>query len=158
MSKKITALLLIFILLCGCSKEAKFGVEQFVSRMNKEYETAYKTADFMLGTDKSDKRYLICDSNDGLITLFIDDNNDITGVSLLINESMDINQGINTFCNICSVFTGTDNESQKEIFNSCMITADTIKYADSNMVITVGKYKYTVVCNDYSVTYFCDRV
>ena len=158
MIKKITALICILLCLCGCSQEEKFGLEQFVSRMNEQYNTTYKTADFMLGTDAENKKYLFCDSSEGLISLSLDSNNDIIGVSLLINESMDINDGINTFCKICSVFTGSDENIQRSTLTNCQITSDTIKYADSNMVITVGKYKYTVVCNDYSVTLFCDRV
>lgn len=158
MIKKITALICVLLCLCGCSQEEKFGLEQFVSRMNEQYNSTYKTADFMLGTDADNHEYLFCDSNDGLISLSIDSNNDIIGVSLLINESMDINKGINTFLNICCIFKSNDEESEKKIFTDCNITTHTIKYADSNMVITVGKYKYTVVCNKYSVTFFCDRV
>lgn len=158
MIKKITILTVVFLLLCGCSKETKFGIEQFVSRMNEQYKTTYKTADFMFGTNENDEKYLFYDSIDGLITLSLDNNNDIKGVSLLINESMDINEGVNTFCRLCCIFTGTDEETQRSTLSNCTITADTIKYADSNIVITVGKYKYTVVCNEYSVTFFCDRV
>ena len=158
MIKKIIALICVLLCLCGCSKEEKFGLQQFVSRMNEQYNTTYKTADFMLGTDAKNQKYLFYDSNDGLITLSLDKNNDIIGVSLLINESIDINKGINTFLNICCVFKCSSNEDEKKVFADCGITTDTIKYADSNMVITVGKYKYTVVCNEYSVTFFCDRV
>ena len=158
MFRKLTVIVLVLLFLCGCSKESKFGVEQFVSRMNEQYETTYKTADFMLGNGQNDEKFLFCDSAQGLITLSLDNNNDIIGVSLLINESMDINDGINTFCKICSVFTGSDENIQRSTLTNCQITSDTIKYADSNKVITVGKYKYTVVCNDYSVTLFCDRV
>ncbi len=158
MIKKITAVICILLCLCGCSQEEKFGLEQFVSRMNEQYNTTYKTADFMLGTDAKNQKYLFCDGNDGLVSLSLDSNNDIIGVSLLINESIDINKGINTFLSICCIFKGNDNENEKKIFTDCNITAHTIKYADSNMVITVGKYKYTVVCNEYSVTFFCDRV
>lgn len=158
MFKKITVLVLIFLILCGCSQEAKFGVQQFTMRMNEQYETTYETADFIFGTDNSGERYLFHDGNEGLITLSLDSNNDIKGVSLLINESMDINEGINTFCIICCVFTGNDKNTQQEILSDCEINHNTIKYADSNKVITVGKYKYTIVCNEYSVTLFCDRV
>lgn len=157
MVKKIVALVCLLLLLCGCSQESKFGIQQFTTRMNEQYETTYKTADFVLGTDANNNKYMFCESNEGLISLSLDDNNDIKGISLLINESMDINEGINTFCRLCCVFTGNDDETQRSILSQCTITADTIKYADSNMVITVGKYKYTVVCNDYSVTLFCDR-
>lgn len=126
--------------------------------MNEQYETTYKTADFMLGTDENGKKYLFCDNSYGLTSLSLDSDNRIIGVGLLINESMDINDGINTFCNICCIFTDNDESTQQEILAQCRITVDTIKYADNNTVITVGKYKYTVVCNEYSVTFFCDRV
>ena len=56
------------------------------------------------------------------------------------------------------MFTNNDYDTQKATLENCQINTDTIKYADSNNVITVGKYKYTVICNDYSVTFFCDRV
>lgn len=158
MIKKLTALICILLCLCGCSQEEKFGLEQFVSRMNEQYNTTYKTSDFMLGTNAENKKYLFCDSSEGLISLSLDSNNDIIGVSLLINESIDINKGINTFLNICCIFKGNDEKSEKKIFTDCNITDHTIKYADNNTVITVGKYKYTVVCNEYSVTFFCDRV
>ena len=158
MIKKIIALICVLLCLCGCSQEEKFGVEQFVTRMNKQYNTTYKTIDFVLGEDVESNKYMFYNGNEGLITLSIGSSNDIVGVSLLTNESIDINQGINTFLNICCIFKGNNEESEKKIFNNCNITADKIKYADSNTVITVGKYKYTVVCNEYSVTFFCDRV
>ena len=158
MIKKIIALICVLLCLCGCSQEEKFGLEQFVTRINDNYNTTYKTSDFMLGTDKNDCKYLFCDSKDGLISLSIDSDNNIIGVGLLVNESIDINDAINTFLNICCIFKSSDNESEKKVFTDCKINSDTIKYADSNMVITVGKYKYTIVCNEYSITFFCDRV
>lgn len=158
MVKKLTCLICILLTLCGCSQEQKFGIEQFVWRMNEQFETTYKTSDFMLGTDEDEKRYLFCDNNYGLTALSLDSNNNIVGVGLLINESMDTNDAINTFLNFCCIFTGNDKSTQQEILTQCRITNDTIKYADNNTVITVGKYKYTIVCNEYSVTLFCDRV
>lgn len=158
MIKKLICLICILLTLCGCSQEQKFGIEQFVWRMNENFETTYKTSDFMLGTDENEKKYLFCDNNYGLTSLSLDSDNNIIGVGLLVNESMDINDAINTFCNICCIFTDNEISTQKEIFTQCKINADTIKYADNNTVITVGKYKYTVVCNEYSITLFCDRV
>ncbi len=158
MIKKMIILICIFLILSGCSQETKFGMQQFVIRMNKQYGTTYKTADFLYGTDESNQSYMFYDSADGLITLSLNDDNSIIGVSLLITESMDINKGINTFCNICCVFTGNDEEAQQKVLLDCKINYDTIKFADNNMVITVGKYKYAIVCNEYSVTLFCDRV
>lgn len=149
---------LTLIILCGCSQESKFGVQQFVERMNTLYETDFTTDEFILGTDNEDKNYLFCDRNGILMSLSIDTNNTICGVGLTITESMDINIGLDTFLQISSVFTGKTEDEQNAILTDCGITADKIKYADSNFVITIGKYKYSVICNDYSVTLFCDRV
>lgn len=160
MLKKITVWLicLALITLCGCSQESKFGVQQFVERMNTLYETDYTTDEFILGNTEDGKSYLFCDRNGILLALSIDTNNALCGVGLTITESMDINIGLDTFLQICGVFTGKSEDEQKEILIKCGITDDKIEYADSNFVITVGKYKYSVVCNDYSVTLFCDRV
>ena len=103
MIKKITALICVLLCLCGCSQEEKFGLEQFVLRMNEQYNTTYKTGDFMLGTDTKNQKYLFCDNNDGMISLSLDSNNDIIGVSLLINDSIDINKGLNTFVDLILV-------------------------------------------------------
>lgn len=160
MFKKIMAICVCFTFafLCGCSKESKFGVQQFTERMNNQYETDFRTADFILGTDKNGGNYLFCEKGDMLIFLFLDTNNTIKGSGLLITESMDINEGLNTFLQICCVLTGESEESQRATFTNCGITKEKIKYADSNSVITVGKFKYSIICNDYSITLFCDRV
>lgn len=157
MIKKITALSLIFLFLCGCSRETKFGIQQFVARMNEQFDTTYETKNFLYA-ENDGNRYLFHDGDEGLVSLIIDKDNDITGVSLLITESMDINAAINTFTELCCVFTDSEKTSQNKLLSDCNINADTIKYADSNMVITIGKYKYTVICNEYSVTLFCDRI
>lgn len=156
--KKICCLTIILCLLCSCSKESKFGIEQFVSRMNKEFLTAYKTSDFMLGVDENGNNYLFIDGDNYLLSLPLNSNNDIIGVSLLCTQDYDISAAVNEFQNICCVFTENDTDTQRSILNDCGITADTIKYTDSNSIITVGKYKYTVVCNQYSITLFCDKI
>lgn len=148
----------VFIFLCGCSQESKFGVQQFVERMNTQYGTDFATADFILGTDETGRNYLFCEKDKMLISLSIDANNTICGAGLVLTESMDINAGLNTFLQICCILTGEDEESQRATFKNCGITEEKIKYADSNFVITVGKFKYSVICNDYGVTLFCDRV
>lgn len=142
----------------GCSQESKFGVQQFTERINSQYETDYVTSDFILGTDENGENYLFCEKDDMLISLAIDTNNTISGVGLLLTESMDINAGLDTFLQICCVFTGESEDNQRATFLNCGITQEKLKYADSNFVITVGKFKYSVICNDYSVTLFCDRV
>lgn len=142
----------------GCSKESKFGVQQFTARMNEQYGTDFATADFIFGTNEADESYLFCQREELMISLSLDNNNTIRGVGLLLTESMDIKEGLDTFLQICCVFTGQDDENQRATLKNCGITEEKIKYADSNFVITVGKFKYSVICNDYSITLFCDRV
>ena len=160
MIKKICVFLLIFVLcsFCGCSQESKFGIEQFTHRMNTQFEMNLNTADFMYGQSENEENYLFYEDGDFLITLSLNANNSINGVGLLITESMDIKSGLDTFYKICSVFTGDSYENQKDTIESKGINSDEIKYADNNFAITVGKYKYSVICNDYSITLFCDRV
>lgn len=159
MFRKIVSICVCFaiIFLCGCSQESKFGVQQFVERMNSQYGTDFATADFILGTDENEENYLFCERGDMLISLSLDTNNTIRGVGLLLTESMDINDGLDTFLQICCVFMGENEENQRATLKNCQITEEKIKYADSNFVITVGKFKYSVICNNYSVTLFCDR-
>lgn len=146
------------VFLCACSKENKFGVEQFVDRMNSQFEYSLNTADFILHIDENENNNLFSELESSLITLSLDNNNDINGISLLSTNSQDIENTLDFFCDVCCVFTSNDYDTQKAILDDCNIKADTIKYADSNNVITVGKYKYTVVCNEYSITLFCDKI
>ena len=58
---------------------------------------------------------------------------------------------------MCSILTGNNYENQLKIFNDSEFFSDKIKFADGNSVITVGRYKYTIVSNDYAITFFCDK-
>lgn len=160
MYKKTLTFFLIFtfIVLCGCSKEDKFGVEQFVDRMNYQFKYELDTKSFILGINENENNNLFYERDTSFITLSLDANNNINGVCLLITDSETISDSLTFFCEMCCVFTGNDIETQKSIFTSYKINEETIKFADNNTVITVGKYKYTIVCNNYSVTLFCDRV
>ena len=157
--KKLLAILMVFITVffSACSKESKFGIQQFVERMNKTYKTEYQTSDFFL-TKREDENILFLSEENSLISVFIDSNNYIKGVSLLITADGDIDKGKNTYCQMCSIFTGNDYESQMKIFTESEFFNEDIKFADGNSLITVGRYKYTIVCNDYSITFFCERV
>ncbi len=157
--KKLLTVLITFMLvfISACSKESKFGAEQFVTRMNHEYETDFMTSDFLL-CKAGEKNALFCDGNDSFITLSLDSENEIVGVGLMITADSDTGYGTEMFCKISSVFTGNDYDTQNKILSDCSITANKIKFTDSNTVITVGKFKYTTVCNKYSVTLFCDRI
>ena len=160
MYKKILIffLTLTLCLLCGCSKESKFGVEQFVYRMNTQFEYGLDTSLFILGINENNKNHLFYETDSSLITLSLDNNNNITGICLLEIDTLKTTETINLFSHMCSVFTGNDYETQCSNFSSYKINEETIKIADNNTVITVGKYKYTIVCNQYSITLFCDRI
>ena len=157
--RKLLAILMVFITVffSACSKESKFGIQQFVERMNKTYKTEYQTSDFFL-TKREDENILFLSEENSLISVFIDSNNYIKGVSLLITADGDIENGKDTYCQMCSIFTGNDYESQMKIFTESDFFNEDIKFADGNSLITVGRYKYTIVCNDYSITFFCNRV
>lgn len=161
MIKKIAVifLTLIFIatLFCSCSQESKFGIEELCKRTNENFGTSLKSEDFFLA-ENGDERFLIYENGNTLISVSIDTNNTVKGVSVLLTSDGNINDGIELFYELCCVFTCNEPTSQKEILDSCGITADKTEFADSNSIFTVGKYKYVVVCNRYSVTLFCDRV
>lgn len=157
--KKLLAILMVFItlLLCSCSKESKFGVQQFVERMNKAFETDYNTNEFML-SEKNDENFLFLTREKNMITLLLDNNNNIKGISLLITADSNIENAKELYCKICSVLTGNSYENQLKIFNESDFFTDKIKFTDGNSLITVGRYKYTIVSNSYAITFFCDRI
>ena len=157
--KKLLAILMVFItlLLCSCSKESKFGVQQFVERMNEAFETDYSTNEFML-SEKNDENILFLTRESNMITLILDKDNNINGISLLITADGNIENSKKLYCQMCSILTGNNYENQLKIFNDSEFFSDKIKFADGNSVITVGRYKYTIVSNDYSITFFCDKI
>ena len=157
--KKLLAFIMVFItvFLCSCSKESKFGVQQFVERMNETFSTDYTTSEFML-SEKNDDNLLFMTRENNMITLPLDEKNNIKGLSLLITADGNIEKAKKLYCQMCSIITGNDYDNQLKIFNEANFFSDTIKFADGNSLITVGRYKYTIVCNDYAITFFCDRV
>lgn len=158
--KKLLALFIVFIIIFfnSCSKEEKFGVEQFVDRINKNYNTEYSTSDFLLGKNQREENCLFYEQENSMIVLILNNENLITGTGLLITDDSNIQEYINDFCRISSTITNSDYTKQSEILEQCGINTDNIKKTDSNWIITVGKYKYSVVCNSYSITLFCERV
>lgn len=157
--KKLLAVLIVFItiFLCSCSKESKFGVQQFVERMNENYDTDYQTSEFLL-SEKDDENFLFLTRKNNMVTLLLDDDNNIKGISLLVTADENIENAKKTYCQMCSIFTGNDYNNQIKIFNDADFLSEEIKFADGNSIITVGRYKYTIVCNDYSITFFCDKI
>lgn len=154
--KKIFVIICCFLLLlCGCSKESKFGIEQFVERVNRQYEYTLNTADFILGKDAENNNNLFLETDNILISLSLDEENNIIGLSLLTVPPNNIDASIVTFCQLSSILTGNDYNRQSDIMK---VFDGKIKFTDNSFVSTVGKYKYTVVCNEHSITLFCDKV
>ena len=159
MKRLLTILLLIIIIfLTGCSKEEKFGIDQFVVRINHEYNTQYKTSYFLSGKNSTEENCLFYEYGDYLLTLRMNDSNQIVGAGLLTTNGERLTEYISEFCRITSVLCGTEYNQQADILGSCGILAENIKMTDSNWMVTVGKYNYSVVCNSYSITLFCDRI
>lgn len=158
--KKLLAFFTVFIIIFfnGCSKEEKFGVEQFVDRINQNYETEYKTSDFLLGKNQNEENCLFYEQGNTMIALLLNNENQITGTGLLITDDSNTQEYINEFCRISSILTNSEYVKQNEILEQCGIDKNSIKLTDSNWIITVGKYEYSVVCNNYSITLFCERV
>ena len=157
--KKLLAIIMVFIslFLCSCSKESKFGVQQFVERMNDTFMTDYTTSEF-LQSKKNDDSFLFLTREHNMIALLLDIDNNIKGISLTITADGNIENAKKLYCQMCSVFTCNDYEMQCKIFSDSDFLNESIKFADSNSLITVGRYKYTVVCNRYAITFFCDKV
>lgn len=157
--KKLLSVLMVFItlFLCSCSKESKFGVQQFVERMNETYMTDYTTSEFML-SEKNGDNFLFLTREYNMMTLILDKENNIKGISLLVTADGNIENGKKLYCQMCSIFTGNDYENQFIIFSDSDFLNKDIKFADGNSVITVGRYKYTIVSNSYAITFFCDRI
>ncbi len=157
--KKVLAIFMVIITLslCSCSKESKFGIQQFVERMNESFETDYTTNEFML-SEMDDEQVLFMTRKSYMLSLTLDDDTNIRGISILITDEADVQNAIITYVQLCSVLTGNDYESQLKIFDETSFLSDNIKFADGNSLITVGRYKYTVVCNEYAITLFCEKI
>lgn len=160
MFKKIVVLVLSFslFLLCACSKEQKFGIDELVARMNGIYETELKAESFVLGKKTDGSEYLFSEKDEFLIAAFPDSNNTIKGIAVLSRKGGNLEEFLRLYRQMCSVLTGADEEEQKSTLTNCGISEEKIKFADSTTINTVGKYKYVSVCNEYAVTLFCERV
>ena len=156
--KKLLAILLVVITIffCSCSKELNFGIEQFVDRMNKTYETNLETGNFRL-SQREDNNFLFYSDNASMMSFVLDKKNNITSISLLITADHNIEDAKDIFCKMCTIFTGHDLKSQMNTLNKSKLFHN-IKFADGNNTITVGRYKYSVICNNYSITFFCEKV
>lgn len=146
------------LLLTACSKEEKFGIDEFAARMNGISEQKLSVSDFMLGEKGESERYFFCEQDGLFISLTPDSGNKIKAFAVSAEKGYDINALLSVYLNGCRVLTGAGESEQGAALKNCGIDAEKIKYADSTSVSTVGKFKYTAVCSDYAVTLFCERV
>lgn len=159
MLKKLICSVLVMsvVFLVACSKESKFGLDEFSARMNDEFGNFPSESVFLLG-QKDDTNYFFCETENRLISAIPDNSNTIKQISIMTTSETDIQDTIDTYCNMCSVLTGNDIDEQRAMVKNCGITAENIKFADSSCITCVGKYKYVAICNAYSITLFCERI
>ena len=161
MRKKIS-LFLIFvtlIVLCGCSREAKMGIGEFSDRINKDYGLILQEESMLLEKNE-ESNTVYCKIDSFLFVFYLGSNNNISGVSAMLpkeNES-ELTEFLDNFEKCVSVFTLNSKDSVEQTFQDCKITADNIKFTDGNQLNTVGKFKYSVITNEFSVMIFCERV
>ncbi|MCH5171057.1 MAG: hypothetical protein J1F24_07205 [Oscillospiraceae bacterium] len=161
MRKKIS-LFLIFvtlIVLCGCSREAKMGIGEFSDRINKDYGLILQEESMLLEKNE-ESNTVYCKIDSFLFVFYLGSNNNISGVSAMLpkeNES-ELAEFLDDYEKCVSVFTLNSKDSVEQTFQNCKITVDNIKFTDGNQLNTVGKFKYSVITNEFSVTIFCERV
>ena len=113
---------------------------------------------FLLGKNQQEENFLFYEEDNTMVILILNNENQVVGTSLLITDNNIMEEYINKFCRMASILTNLDYQKQIEILEQCEINESNIKNTDSNFTITVGKYKYSVVSNNYSITLFCERV
>ncbi len=161
MRKIISVLLAITLvfMLTSCSRESKFGVGEFCDRIRADYEIEVNESSVYL--DKHDgKNRIYCTCNSFLLVLYLGVNDNISGVAMMIqNDQKDkLESFLDSYKKCVCVFTGMNFEDTTKIFSDLKISADKINFADNSSVCTVGKYKYSIITNEMTITLFCERV
>ena len=161
MRKKI-CIFLSFILifsLVGCSRENKFGVGEFSERIQNDYGLTVDESSISL--EKADgKNRIYCKMNSFLLVFYLGSNDNISGFAMMLPKEDEgrLSEFYDNFQKCVSIFTLSPLEKVEDTLGSCGITLQSIKFADSNRLNTVGKFRYTVVTSEISITLFCERV
>lgn len=161
MRKKIS-LFLVFTLLCvmcGCSRETKMGIGEFSDRIHKDYGLVLEEESILLEKD-GESNTVYCNINSFLFVFYLGNNNNVSGIAAMLPKEREneLSAFLDNFEKCVSVFTLNSADSIRQTFNECKISAESIKFTDGNKLYTVGKFKYSVVTNELSVTLFCERV
>lgn len=162
MRKKISLFLVLTLLiaLCGCSRETKMGIGEFSERINKDYGLILEEPSILLEKD-GENNTVYCNINSFLYVFYLgNNNNNIRGIAAMLPKETEseLTAFLDDFEKCVSVFTLNGVDSVKQTFEECKITAESIKFTDGNKLNTVGKFKYSVVTSEFSVTLFCERV
>ncbi len=161
MHKKISILLVITLLfsMCGCSRETKMGIGEYCDRIHKDYGITINENSLLLEKN-GDINTVYCNLNSSLLVFYLGNNNNISGIAGMLSKDNEgeLSTFLDNFQKCVSVFTMNSEDSVKNIFDECKITAKSIKFTDGNRQYTVGKFKYSVVTNEQSITVFCKRV
>lgn len=161
MRKKISLFLVLtlLIVLCGCSRETKMGIGEFSERINKDYELILEEQSILLEKD-GENNTVYCNINSFLYVFYLGSNNNIRGIASILPKEKEgeLSAFLADFEKCVSVFTLNSADSVKQTFEECKISAESIKFTDGNQLNTVGKFKYSVVTSEFSVTLFCERV
>ncbi len=160
MRKKIALFLVLTVLtvMCGCSKETKMGFGEFSDRINNDFDLTLEESSISLEKE-NEKNKIYCKLDSYLLVFYLGNNNNISGFAgMLPKENEDeLPEFLEAFGKCVSVFTLSPLHDVKSLFKECKITADNIKFTDGNQQNTVGKFRYSVVMSDISVTVFCER-
>lgn len=160
MRKKISLFLVftLLIVLCGCSRETKMGIGEFSERINKDYELIVEEQSILLEKD-GENNTVYCNINSFLYVFYLGSNNNIRKIAAMLPKEKEgeLTAFLSDFEKCVSVFTLNSADSVKQTFEECKISAESIKFTDGNQLNTVGKFKYSVVTSEFSVTLFCER-
>lgn len=156
------ALFLVFtvlILLCGCSRETKMGIGEFSDRLHKDYGLTFSEESVLLEKN-GEENTVYCNINSYLFIFYLGSNSKICEIAGILpkEDGEKLSDFLDTYEKCVSVFTLNSEDSVKSTFNECGISAESIKFTDGNFMNTVGKFKYSVISNELSVTCFCKRV
>lgn len=160
--KKIISAFLLFSLIFlfgSCSRDMKIGIGEFSDRIYNDYKLTVDQNSFSLENENG-KNKVYCKISSSLFVFYLTDNGNICGIAALLpkNRENDLKLFLSDFKKCSSVFTLYTLEETEKIFSDCGISEDKIKFTDGNKLYTVGKFKYSVVTNELSVTLFCERV
>lgn len=160
--RKIISLILIFcilILACGCSRETKMGIGEYSDRIQKDFGLVLDEKSILLEKN-GENSTVYCNINSFLFVFYLGNSNNIRGLAGILpkEKESELSSFLDSFKKCVSVFTLNSPDDTSRALEDCKISAESIKFTDGNKLNTVGKFQYSVITNESSVTVFCERV